>query len=317
MPVSKRLFKTKSSDGIHDLSGVVFSPEGVGAGKTAIKGFFHIVHGMTEYIGRYEKIMTDIAENGYVCFGYDNLGHGRTANDDSELGFVAEKGGWDLWAKDVKVFSDAVISDFGESGKDIPYFLMGHSMGSFIVRLAAQKYVVPNGLIVMGTGGANPASNAGLALIGIIKMFYGPKHVSQLVNKLAFGNYNKHFEDDGVPEPWLTSDTEIRKRCSSDKYCTFKFSVSAMGDLIRVMKYSNSSSWYKNISKDIPILLVSGEEDPVGNYSKGVTEVYEKLKKQNANVKCILYKKGRHEILNDFTYPRVKEDIAEFMNSNG
>ena len=308
MSVVRRDFKVASSDGIHTLSGVVFCPEG------EIKGFFHVVHGMTEYIGRYERFMSELSELGYVSFGYDNLGHGKTAKDDSELGFIAKKRGWDHLAKDVKAFSDAVFAEYSRDEEKQPYFLMGHSMGSFISRLAAERYVKCDKLIIMGTGGSNPLSSAGLAVIAVVKFFYGGKHISKLVGKLAFGNYNDRFEDDGAPHPWLSTNTELRKKYSSDKYCSFQFTVSAMGDLIRVLKYSNRPAWFKNVAKKMPILLISGEDDPVGNFGKGVTEVYEKLKKQGADVECILYKGARHEILNDFTYEQVKADIVQFLD---
>ena len=159
MTYTKKTFGCLSSDGTHTLRGVIYLPDG------EAKEYFQIVHGMTEYIGRYDRIMSDLASEGYICFGYDHLGHGMTANDDSELGYIAKKRGWEHLCKDVALFSDAVKK---EVGLDLPYFLMGHSMGSFIVRLAAEKYVTPDKLIVMGTGGANPAAGAGLALISLI-----------------------------------------------------------------------------------------------------------------------------------------------------
>jgi len=312
MTVIKKEFNVPSADGIHTLAGTLFCPDG------KIKGFFHVVHGMTEYIGRYERFMSDIASNGYVCFGYDNLGHGHTARDDNELGFIAEKNGWDLLARDVKEFSDAVIEAYTpEDAPSLPYCLMGHSMGSFIVRIASEKYVTPDRLIIMGTGGSNPAAGLGIALTEIVKRVRGGKKVSPLVNKLAFGNYNQRFaaEFKEAPAPWLTTDASIRKKYADDKFCTFQFSVSAMGDLIRLTKYSNRSKWYQALPKSIPVLLVSGEEDPVGGYGKGVREVYEKLKKENVNAKIILYPGARHEILNDFTYEKTKLDILTFCEN--
>ncbi len=305
MSVQKNKFGVLSSDGIHTLSGVVYIPEG------KAKGIYHIVHGMTEHIGRYDKIMTDLSENGYICVGYDNLGHGYTAKDKNELGYIAKRKGWDLLCKDVKIFSDAVRAEYGQ---ELPYFLMGHSMGSFIVRLSVEKYIKPTKLIVMGTGGPNPLAGIGLAVISVIKFFCGDRHISKLVDKLAFGSYNKKFSDnDENNSSWLTTDKSVRKKYWNDDFCTFKFTVSAMGDLIRLMKYSNRSAWYKNISTDIPILLLSGDEDPVGNYGQGVVLVAEKLKKQGKNTKYILYKGARHEILNDFTYEHVKSDIMNFI----
>ena len=305
--IEKKHFCVTSSDGIHALNGIVYLPDG------EIKGLFHIVHGMTEYMGRYDRILTDMAASGYISFGYDHLGHGQTARDDSELGYIAKENGWELLAKDVKVYSDAVRAQFGSP--DMPYYLMGHSMGSFVVRLAAERFVKPERLIVMGTAGANPAAGAGLALIEILKRIKGDKHISPLVDNIAFGSYNKRFGGNvpGDPGLWLTNDEAIRRKYYTDKYCTFKFTVSAMGDLIKLIKYSNSPAWFRNIPSDLPVFLISGEEDPVGNYGKGVTEVEAKLKKRGKTVSCKLYKGARHEILNDFTYETVRDDILHFV----
>lgn len=309
MKITIKELKVPSCDGIHQLCGKLYIPEG------EIRGFFHVAHGMTEYMGRYERIMTEMAEEGWLCFGYDHLGHGYTVSDSSELGFIAEKKGWDLLCRDIKVFSDKVIADYS-SGKKLPYVLMGHSMGSFIVRLAAEKYVKPDRLIIMGTGGPNPAADAGLALIETVKFFYGGKHVSKFVYKLVFGNYNSRFPDNTAEAPgaWLTNDISVRQKYMHDPLCTYKFSISAMGDLIRLMKYSNRSDWYKNLARDIPILLVSGDKDPVGNYGKGVEKIYQKLKAKGFNATCRLYENARHEILNDICREQVKKDILNFIN---
>lgn len=305
--IEKKIFSVPSTDKKHNLSGVVYLPDG------EIKGLFHVVHGMTEHIARYDRFLFDMASEGYISFGYDNLGHGKTANDDSELGFIAQKGGWELLAKDVKVYSDAVREKFGNA--DMPLFLMGHSMGSFIVRLAAERFVKPQRLVIMGTGGPNPAAAVGLALIELIKLIKGERHFSGLVDNIAFGSYNKGFGEESTKDPklWLTNDKKVREAYYNDKYCTFNFTVSAMGDLIRLIKYTNSAKWYKEISSKIPMLLVSGEEDPVGNYGKGVREVEERLKKQGKSVCCKLYSGARHEILNDFTYETVRDDIIKFV----
>lgn len=302
----KREFHVPSSDGVHNLSGVVYLPKG------EVRGLFHVVHGMTEHMARYDRFLSDMAECGFIIFGYDHLGHGTTVNDDSELGYIAKEKGWELLAKDVKVYSDAVRAEFG--GENMPLCLMGHSMGSFVARLAAAGFVQPDRLIVMGTGGANPAANVGLALIGAIKLFKGDKHISKLIDDIAFGSYNKKFGGNNPDDPklWLTNDESVRRAYYADPYCTFKFTVSAIGDLIRLIKYTNSAEWYRTVPASLPILLVSGEDDPVGNYGKGVKEVEAKLKGQGRDVSCKLYKAARHEILNDFTYETVRDDIIEF-----
>ncbi len=301
-------FRVLSSDKVHTLAGVVYLPD------VSPVGFFHIVHGMTEHIGRYEKIMVDLANEGYICFGYDNLGHGFTAKNDSELGFIASKGGVDLLARDVKIFSDAVMEKYG-GGEKLPYFLLGHSMGSFITRLAVTKYVTPDKYIIMGTGGKNPLATVGLAVISVIKFLKGERYISNFVYNLAFASYNKRFGGgtDDDPSPWLTRDMEQRKKYYADKFCTFRFTVSAMYDLILLNKITNSDEWYSNVPKDLPILLVSGENDPVGDYGEGVKQVSRQLKDRGIEAECILYPDARHEILNDSTYNQVKNDILDFL----
>ncbi|MDY3924654.1 MAG: alpha/beta hydrolase, partial [Eubacteriales bacterium] len=126
--------RVPSSDGIHTLAGRVYRPEG------RVRGLFHVVHGMTEHIARYDPLFRRMAEDGYLCFGYDHLGHGATARDAGELGYIADRDGWRRLAQDVAVFADAAERRYAAlwAGEECPpYFLMGHSMGSFVVRTTA------------------------------------------------------------------------------------------------------------------------------------------------------------------------------------
>ena len=300
-------FTHPSSDGKHTLTGVVYCPDG------EARGYFQVVHGMCEHIGRYERFMSQMAEKGWICFGYDHLGHGKTAADPSEFGYIADKKGYELLIDDVKRFADAVISKYtAEKGVSGPYVLMGHSMGSFIVRLATAKYKNPDKLIIMGTGGKNPLATPGIAIISLIKAFRGGHHFSPLVQKLAFGNYTERFEGTD-PSRWLSTNQERLSAFHEDKLSGFFFTVSAMKDLVRMNRDCNLGRWYKNMPTSLPVLLVSGEDDPVGNYSKGVLEVEEGLKKQGLPVKCVIYKGARHEILEDFTHDDVVRDILSFV----
>jgi alpha-beta hydrolase superfamily lysophospholipase len=185
-------------------------------------------------------------------------------------------------------------------------------MGSFIARLATAKYKSPDKLIIMGTGGKNPLASPGLLIISLIKAFRGGHHISTLVQKLAFGNYTERFEGTD-PSRWLSTNQERLSAFHEDKLSGFRFTVSAMKDLVRMNRDCNLGRWYKNMPTSLPVLLVSGEDDPVGNYSKGVLEVEEGLKKQGVPVKCVIYKGARHEILEDFTHDDVVRDILAFV----
>ena len=299
-------YSVPSCDGVHDLVGVVYLPD------AAPRGILHILHGMTEYIGRYDKFMGEMAEAGYIVCGYDHLGHGYTATDPTELGFVAEKDGWKLWLGDVKAFSDAVRTAYGQ---DLPYVLMGHSMGSFIARLAAVDYVKPDVLILMGTGGPNPVTGVGLAVINAVKACKGARHISPLVNDLAFGSYNKRFDAPKESSVWLSKDTAVTDTYDRDPFCNYKFSVSGMSDLVRMTALSNKKSWFKRLDHTIPVLLVSGRDDPVGDFGKGVEAVLARLQKVGNPVTCHLYDGYRHEILNDASHERVAADILDFLQN--
>lgn len=298
-----KALEVKSTDNIHTLRGKIYIPTG------EIKGLFHLVHGMTEYIDRYDHLMSFLAENGYVTFGYDHLGHGKTADSDDELGFIAHKDGWKYLVNDVVAFTKAVKNMY----PTLPTVLMGHSMGSFISRLVAESYNSEyDNFIFCGTSGPNPASSAGLLLVKIIKAFKGEKHKSNFIHNMAFGGYNKGFESD-TPYEWLTTDRDVITKYAADKYCTFRFTASAMGDLMNLLSHCNRGAWFKALDSNKPILLIAGDKDPVGNYGKGVKSVYEKLIKNGKNAKIKLYENCRHEIHNDTCKNEMFNDILEFI----
>ena len=225
-----------SSDGVHILRGKVYLPEG------DAKGLFHVVHGMTEHIGRYDAFMRKIAEEGFICFAYDQLGHGNTAKNESELGYIADKDGWKLLISDVAVFSESVKKEYGEN---LPYYLLGHSMGSFIVRSAAELSVKPDKLIVLGTGGPNLAAVGGIPMFSAIKLFRGGKSYSDLAEKMAFGTYNNRFSDENDQRSWLTKNEEIRRIFDADKFCNYRFTISALRDLLHLWFFATENSGLK------------------------------------------------------------------------
>lgn len=295
--------KILSSDQKNTLAGIMYVPNG------DIKGIFHLVHGMTEYIGRYAPLFETLASAGYLCVGFDNLGHGNTAREE-DLGFIASKNGWQFMVDDVKLFADNIKAEY----PDLPYYLMGHSMGSFITRVAVSRYPdLADKYICCGTAGSNPAAGAGLALCSIIKAFRGEKAISPFIENIAFGSYNKRFDGDTKYE-WLTKDRDIIEKYAQDKFCTFHFTVSAMHDLITLIKICNGKKCFNDTKNDLPILLIAGDMDPVGNYGKGVKQVYDNYKSSGkCDVTIFLYKDCRHEIHNDSCRDQMTEDILKFI----
>ncbi|MBR1731836.1 MAG: alpha/beta fold hydrolase [Ruminococcus sp.] len=294
-----------STDGKHSLVGKLYIPEG------EPKAIFHHVHGMTDHIARYESFLTEMAENGYLCVAYDNLGHGHTAVNREELGFIAHKDGWKILAEDVFSTSQLMKKEFPE----LTYYLMGHSMGSFIVRLAAYLHPeLQDKLVVMGTGGPNTAFQPALFMINVLKRVYGEKHISPFLEGIAFGAYNKRFGGD-VAGDWLSKNPEVRKKFDADEFCNFHFTVSALYDLVKLNAVVNSKKVYSGTRGSLPILLVSGADDPVGDYGKGVRKVYENLSRYVDDVRIKIYDDNRHELLNDTARGEVIKDILEFLKA--
>ncbi len=295
--------KILSSDNKNSLSGIMYIPDG------DIRGIFHLVHGMTEYIGRYKPLFESLSSAGYLCCGFDNLGHGNTAKEE-DLGFIASKDGWRFMVDDVKLFADSVKSEY----PNLPYVLMGHSMGSFITRVAVSRYTdLADKYICCGTAGKNPAADAGILLCNIAKAFRGERAISPFLENIAFGAYNKRFDGDSKYE-WLTKDREIIEKYAADKFCTFHFTVSAMRDLMMLLKLCNSKKCFIDTKNDLPILIIAGDMDPVGNYGKGIKEVYHNYKSAGKeNVTMFLYENCRHEIHNDSSREQMTEDILKFI----
>lgn len=303
--MKKEYFNVKSNDGVHLLNCKKYIPNG------EIKGVFQLTHGMKEYIERYDPFLTFLCENGYLCVTHDHLGHGKSVNNDSELGFIASENGYNLLVDDCYLVTKQIKSEY----PNLPVVLLGHSMGSFVARLYAEKYSFElAGLIIMGTAGKNPVSKLGLFLTDFIKKRKGERYFSKFIESICFGSYNNKFKGENSRASWITSNQEIRQKYQNDPFCQSPFSISAMNDLIMLIDLCNQNKHFKNFDKLLPLLLVAGCDDPVGNYGKGVKEVAANYRKAGVRrVLLKLYPAARHEILNDISQETVYSDILGFI----
>ncbi|MEA5050219.1 MAG: alpha/beta fold hydrolase [Oscillospiraceae bacterium] len=264
----------------------------------APRAILQLAHGMAEYIGRYAAFAQYMARNGFVVFGSDHLGHGETAKHaGGEKGFFADKDGWSLLPDDVHTLT--MLAKKAYPG--LPVVLLGHSMGSFIVRLYAARYSKDiDALVVMGTSGRNPAGGAGIFLINVLSLFKGEHHRSPFINNVAFGAYLKRIPDAKTPFDWLSTEPGNVERYAADDDCGYLFTLSGYRDLMKLLGEVSKKDWPSKIRADLPVLLISGAEDPVGNYGAGVREVYDSLKAAGMkDVTLRLIEGKRHEILNE------------------
>ena len=284
----------------------VFEPD-----DNAPRAIVQISHGMCEYIGRYERFAEFLTANGFIVCGNDHLGHGRSADSDGELG-VMPRHADEILPDDVHSLTLIMKQKY----PDLPYFLLGHSMGSFVARIYLTKYGAElDGAIIMGTGGPESPAAAGKLLAKIVGATRGREHRSKLIDKVAFGSYNSRFGKDCSPKAWLTRDEDTVERYMKDKFCMYLFTADAFYGLFNMLGRVSAKDWATKLPKNVPLLLTSGEQDPVGNYGKGVRTVYERIKAAGASdVTLKMYTDDRHEILNELDRDTVYADILEWLN---
>ena len=297
--------KCPSKDGKHTLYGEIYIP--IGMPKAVVQ----IIHGMSEHTDSYNEFADHLAKNGYVVFVYDQLGHGKTADRKEELGFFAEHGGSDILIDDAFNAANKILCDYN----GLKRILYGHSMGSFTARLCAKKYPqMADILILEGTSGVQHGAALGLALTNAGQSVLGGDYRSEITQKIFLDVYNHDFKEKHNDYEWTSSDSTVTDEHSKDPFYNFTFSISAMRDVVDLCTRCNRDTWYKGINKEMPVLILSGEKDPVGSYGKGAAEVYNKLKENGMkDVTLKLYSGCRHELLHDVSKAQVINDTIKWI----
>ena len=294
-----------SSDGKNTLHAELFIPS-----DNNIKGVVQISHGMMDYVGRYKGMAEALCAAGFALAGNDHLGHGDSVSTPDDYGFFASKCGYDYVIDDVKKMNDLIRKEFPGA----PIVLLGHSMGSFIARLYALNYGNSiDGLIIHGTAGPNPASGAGIMLVKIMRSVKGERYRSKFVCSLADGGYNKGFDPAEGDGAWLTRDPAMVADRVGNPKNDFIFTLAGYEDLFHFLNNCNHESWFRCFPKELPTLVISGEEDPVGGFGKGVRYVYDNLKKNGADVELKLYPGARHELFNETNRDQVFGDLINWL----
>lgn len=279
-----------------------------------IKGVVQFVHGMCEYLARYEHFAEFLCGQGFVMAGHDHIGHGKSVNSSDELGFFAEKDGWKCLVKDTVRFTSMLKKRF----KGMPLFIIGHSMGSLVLRMIMGKYsYVYDGAVIMDTISIGFGTDAALAGIEAISAVTGKRSRSKLLDSMLFGMSNARIEDPLTRYDWMSTDAEVVKAYAEDPECTFIFTNQAMYDLVMMVKYVSAPDWSAKVEKTLPVLVLAGGEDPVGSYGKYPRELFECLVHgQMRDVEFKLYDGMRHEILNEIGKEKVFADIAEWLEGH-
>lgn len=292
-----------SADGHSDIHVAVWPVENP-------KAILQITHGMAEYIERYDGLAKYLNQYGILVAGHDHIGHGQSSLHE-DYGYFGEEDGWRIFAEDVEKMYRIIKEEY----PGVPHFVLGHSMGSFVARTWFAKFAKDvDGVIFEGTAGSNPALKPAFALISLLIKTKGSRYRSKTITGMAFGSYNSRIKDAKSHNAWLSRDEEVAKVYDQDPACGFMFTLAGYNDLFSLLTYINSSEWYNNVPKDVPVLLMAGCEDPVGDYGKGPAEVAEKMEEAGcSNVSLLLYEGMRHELHNEIGKETVMNDIKRFI----
>ncbi|TDX52083.1 alpha/beta hydrolase [Orenia marismortui] len=285
------------------------------AKEVDIRGIVQIAHGMAEHAARYEEVASALVNNGYIVYANDHRGHGKTVSKREDLGYFAEEEGWKLVVEDFYQLTNIIKKKY----PNYPIFILGHSMGSLIVRNYISKYGGEvNGVILSGTlSKQGLLGELGILIAVLEKWLRGAKNKKSILNKLVFMRYNKAFKNPRTPYDWLSRDNNQVDQYINDPLCGQDCTSAFFYDLLSLSKEVNQFENIQKIPKDLPIYLISGSKDPVGDNKKGILEIYNSyLKAGIEDIEYKFYPGGRHEILNEINKEEVFEDIINWLDNH-
>ena len=278
------------------------------------KAVLQMTHGMVEYIGRYEELARWLADRGIAAVGHDHLGHGGTAASKEEYGYFGLPDGNRLLLEDLYGVTRWAKAQPRLAG--LPWFLLGHSMGSFYAR----QYVCEHGeelsgAILMGTGWQPKAAvQAGRAVCHLIAAFRGWHYRSKLVDGLAFGSYNRGFQPARTSGDWLNRDEKEVDRYLREERSSFRFTLNGYDSMFAGLARLCDPRLLARAPKALPLLFLAGTDDPVGARGRGVLKAAQSMKEAGVRqVEVKLYPGARHELLLELNRTEVFGDIEAFI----
>lgn len=276
-----------------------------------LRGIVQISHGMCEYFTRYTAFAKYLCSLGYIVCGNDHLGHGSSVPPSGTLGFFGHHHGWSVLIDDVAKLTDKMKKRW----PNLPYFLLGHSMGSMVARLYLTRYGQKiDGCILSGSPASHTVTPLAIQIANSIIRTHGPLYRSCMLNNLVFGRYNAHIPNCQSPFDWLTRDRTVVSLYQSDAKCNFIFTAAGFRDLFYLEQNCNRMQSIKKTPVNMPLLFVSGDADPTGNYGLGVRKIAAAYHAAGCrDLDVIFYKGSRHEVLNELNKEQVYGDVSRWL----
>ena len=275
------------------------------------KAIVLIIHGMAEHQLRYREFAEYLNSKGFAVCTFDLPGHGRTSPDEEQLGFFSETDGTELIDRDVDLLMRLLVKKF----PGVPPVIFGHSMGSMIARLfCAQTDLRLAGAVYSGTPAPNGLAGFASFLASRSIKKNGPLYRDNRLDKLMNGNFQTRLIEPLTPFDWISGDKEQVDKYIEDPLCGFVFTAAGFRDLFKWIQLISNRKWAASIPVDLPILLFSGDQDPVGAFGIGVKKVDKWLRQTGHKTRLKLYEGGRHEMLNETNKHNVWQDVSNWLS---
>ncbi|MFC4712411.1 alpha/beta hydrolase [Planococcus dechangensis] len=276
----------------------------------------HIIHGMAEHSGRYDRFIRTLVKQGFTVSAHDQRGHGKTAERNGHTGFFAESDGFSRIVMDV----EEVIEYSRQLAGDLPLIILGHSMGSFVARRYLQLYSDKVTCAVLSGTGGHPGISlaAGNLAARSISRLEGKKKSSPFLGKLIFGSYNKDFLTEKSKYSWLSRDAETVKSYEADPWCGFEMTNQFYVDLFEGIDLIHRQEQIARIRKNLPVLFISGSMDPVGAKGSGVFQAAAQFRDAGIQlVKVYIAEEARHEVLHELNAEIYQHAIIDWIDGHG
>lgn len=279
------------------------------------RAVLQIVHGIAEHAAPYDVFASFMARQGFLVVAEDHMGHGGSIGSDSVQGYF--EGGWNKAVADTYRLLCYTRMEF----PDVPYILLGHSMGSFMVRtlLARHPGSGITAAILCGTAWMHRGViNTGIATASLVSKLDGAQKPSKLLQRMMFGGYNRKIEHQRTEFDWLSRDSKWVDTYIADPLCGFTVSAGLVKDMLTGLLYIQEPAHMAKMRKDLPVLLIAGTEDPVGNYGEGVKQTAQAFRSAGMeNVSMRLYPLCRHDILRELNKEEVYNNILDWLTKQG
>lgn len=276
-----------------------------------VRFIVQIVHGMADFIERYDGFARYLCRNGAVVVGHDQLGHGHTGEEQGILGHFADKGGYEVLIQDMYTLNRTARENF----PGLPLVMFGHSMGSLLARRYIAEYGgTVDAAILSGTSGENNLTKLAKLIAEVGILFGRSRKPGNLLTRLAFGHYNDRVENPRTPNDWLTRDEQVVREYNENPLNTFRLTNRAQLDFAKLLEDVTGLEWSRQLPRDIGYLLISGAMDPVGAYGEGVREVEQWMREAGIpDTTMLIYNEARHELTNELNRMEIYDDIRQWI----